>query len=404
MPKTSRPYSLKKSKYGTWYYTLLPGSGLPPEFLEKRRTTGHQRRDRAEQFVLRRIAELTERAKLARDRPGAITLGEFAEPFYTERCPHLARIGTEVSPGTVQGYRSVVEAHILSDPIAELYLDCITPNNVAEFRSRLLAKPARRKDSKLSRDTVRGYMERLRTILNEAVVQGLITQSPAQAVPRLSVRSHRGRFTRDELVGLFAERPGVWPSDAAWMGGIVAAMTGMRQSEISGLLWDRVHDGWIRVDRAWKDRTTLGRTKTDETRDIPIAQTLQRLLERWAEKHDQSGLVFRSPKGNADTLYRYGDNWPGGQAAKALKKAELVREDETGRRSLHSMRHTLASILIEDGVSPVLVQKYFGWSDRGRNTALTPVQGGYTHLSRSALQPVADAIEEIFSPLVLEDL
>lgn len=393
MPKTSRPFSLKKHpEYGTYYYSLLPGSGLPEELLEKRRTTGHERRDRAEQYVLERIRVLQEIARLKRDRPGAIRLAEYAGPFYTDDCPHLARIGKEISPGTVRTYRYIVEAFIIGGPLGDRLLDEITPEDIVRFRTWLM-------DGR-TRSTVKGYMERLRTILNEAVIQGKLPASPARAVPRLETSQHRGRFNRDELKTLFVERPGFWPTDAAWVGGLVAAMTGMRQSEISALEWRHFHGDWIRIEQAWKERGVLGPTKTGETREIPIAPSLQRVLEDWGARHDRSGLVFRSPRGDGGRMYRYGENWPGAQAAKAIAKSQITKKDESGSRSLHSLRHTLASILVEEGVFPILVQRYFGWSNLGRNSAVTPVQGGYTHISREALVPVAEAIEAIFSPFV----
>lgn len=402
MPKTTRPYSLKKDqKYGTYYYSLLPGSGLPERYLEKRRSTGKTRRDDAEAYVLRRIDELRAAASREEHRPGAIRFREWAADFYTDRCPHLSRVGIEVSPKTLSVYRTIVERRILTDEIADMLLDEISPADIIAYRERLLSSPALRGPGKLTRATVRGYMERLRTILHEAVAQGLLSENPAARVPRLQIKQRRGRLSLDEITEIL--RRAHWQSEAAWLATAVAAMTGMRESEITALHWSQLTDRQsIVVDRAWKGRSVMDEPKTGSRREIPIAPTLWALLEGWGATRDRSGLVFTSPHGDEATLRRYAGDWPGQPLRRVMSRLEISRVDETGKRSLHSLRHSLASMLIEIGVSAALVQFYFGWSAKGVNSVLTATQALYTHIHVDALRPVSDAIESIFSEALIE--
>ena len=280
-----------------------------------------------------------------------------------------------------------MDKHILPDPIGDLALDEIGPHDVVALRQRLLAKG-------LAPATVKGIMERFRVVMNEARVSGLIATNPTESVPRLETESHRGRFTRGELEKLFGQRPGPWSTDMLWVAALVAAMTGMRNSEILALYWEDVGGGSITVSKAFKGRDmTIGRTKTNKTRIIPIAPVLADVLEDWRQRHNDDGLIFQSSDGK---IPRMNSGWLTMNMPKILKAAGIPRDDATGRRSLHSFRHTLASILVEEGIAPVLVQQYCGWSS-GEARLLTQVQAGYTHIGVESLKPIADVIERVFS-------
>jgi integrase len=101
--------------------------------------------------------------------------------------------------------------------------------------------------------------------------------------------------------------------------------------------------------------------------------------------------IFADDKGRA-IQYRH---WRGA----FVGHVDALGIDRKGRRlSPHSLRHTLNTLLLEHGANPLLVAQYLGWSQSAAQIpALTPVQGGYTHLSHDALRDILPTIEGLFS-------
>lgn len=380
MPKRLSPYTLTKRDNGIWYYSLYPASGSP--VLEKRRSTGCTRRDRAEAFVLNRIRELIAH----RDRPGSIRLVDYAADFYTDNCPHAARLGKKHSPNTIEVYRYWMDKWVLTDPLAQKALDEITVRDLVSMRQRLL-------NASLASSTCRNIMERVRVILKEAVINDLIPASPADHLPRLPLDGKRGRFTRDELSTLCQR--GDWSIDK-YAAVMIAAMLGLRQAEVLALQWKHISGDNISIVQAWKGPATLGPTKTGNKRTIPMPQKLVAICDDFRNGAGPEDLLFRSPRGEP-FMKRRGRNWLSEIVRERMRSAGMPAEHETGSRSLHSLRHTLASVLIEEGVPAALVQQYMGWSSGSRFDVLTVTQAGYTDVLTEALRPVAEAIDRVFS-------
>lgn len=82
-----------------------------------------------------------------------------------------------------------------------------------------------------------------------------------------------------------------------------------------------------------------------------------------------------------------------------VTNAALPACDADGhKRTPHSLRHSLNTILLADGVSPILVREYLGWSEDSHK--LTKVQRGYTHFSVTDMNGLVQTIDKVFAPLV----
>jgi site-specific recombinase XerD len=60
----------------------------------------------------------------------------------------------------------------------------------------------------------------------------------------------------------------------------------------------------------------------------------------------------------------------------------------------HCLRHSLNTNLLAARADPLKIQMYLGWTPK--IPILTPVQRGYTHLTRHQLQDVSEKIAEIY--------
>ncbi|UHC82751.1 site-specific integrase [Pseudomonas sp. NIBR-H-19] len=125
---------------------------------------------------------------------------------------------------------------------------------------------------------------------------------------------------------------------------LVSLNTGMRRGELFDL-------NWSAVNFTTKTLTVEGdRTKTGETRHIPMNKETLATLEAWKKQGTGSGFVFPSQTGG-----RLDD-------VKTAWRGLLERAEVTGFR-WHDMRHDFASRLVMAGVPLNTVRELLGHSD-----------------------------------------
>ncbi len=334
------------------YYFFYSDNGR-----RRKKNTGCTNKGRAQTFIKEFID--------ARSSGINKTLRQYAQPFLSwETSPRVKRL---ISEGKTCGelyardVGSRIEDYILTDPIADKMMRDITTGDVIDFRTRLFAKLPDKKN------TANKTLQTLKIVLGEAALRQDIPSNPASGVGKINYTTERREIlTAQEIADLFAVP---WKNQLAYQVFRFAAFTGMRRSEILALHWEQIQDGFCTVDRAWKDRQTIGTTKTGETRVIPLAQSvLDNLPER---THD---LVFHI-KGN-----RLGETW-------WRKNWQNVSDTKP-----HALRHALNSHLLSAGITPQFIQAYLGWSQ----SSLTRVQQGYTHNDPHALKVISSTIDQMY--------
>jgi integrase len=150
-----------------------------------------------------------------------------------------------------------------------------------------------------------------------------------------------------------------------------ATVTGMRQGEILSLTWSDV-DFQRRLITVQSSGRHL--TKTGKVRTIPISDSAFSILSTRALVSSSSGLVFHR-KG-----LPLSQTFVGHRFKKIVRMAKL---DET--LHFHSLRHTFATWLVQEGVSIYEVQKLLGHS----SITVTQV---YSHLAASQLEAAVSKI------------
>jgi integrase len=139
---------------------------------------------------------------------------------------------------------------------------------------------------------------------------------------------------------------------------LVLALCGFRISELAGL---KVKDidlekKQITISRALTSlggKMTLGPTKNGKSRIVPIMPMIIHDLTDHISNLDPEDFVFRSPEGAPLNI----DNF-----SKRVWKSALKNLDLPAFR-IHDLRHTCASLYIQNGASVTLVSKLLGHSD-----------------------------------------
>jgi integrase len=198
----------------------------------------------------------------------------------------------------------------------------------------------------------------LSRLLNAARREGLITHNAARDVkrPRVDKGSPASRaLSRNEVTDLLAAIPD--GHYRRFMAGLV--FTGMRSGELTAL---RVRDvdfdrGIIHVRKSFspgKHGELIEQTpKSHKERDVPLIGLLRPYAEEAARGKQPDRYLFDGPDGGRLTNrnVRRALNW-------ASFRTTLGRAD----LRIHDMRHTLATLLFDAGVSAPDVQAILGHS------------------------------------------
>ena len=271
-----------------------------------------------------------------------------------------------VRPWTYTGYEVQVRVHIVP-AIGKVQLDKLTPAQVQELMNRKL-------EAGLSPKTIRYMRQVLRTALAQAVKWELVARNVAELVDGPKVERHEIHpFDSAEARALLA----AVATDRLQALYSVALTMGLRQGEALGLRWEdadleagtlQVRHQLQRVDgklqlvplKTARSRRTLALPDSiaDGLRAHRLLQVKERLAagETWRglEPNNPDCYVFTTPSGTAieaRTLLRH--------FGAILDKAGLRRV------RFHDLRHSCASLLLAQGVSPRVIMQILGHSEIG---------------------------------------
>lgn len=278
------------------------------------------------------------------------TVGDVYEAWMTAR---------PLREATIKQYTYTLNK--LLPPLAPIPVRELTPGDVTGWVEdlRTCRHWLSREDTGLSEKTIHTALSNLSSAMLWAVDQGYIDRNPVQMravsvgvepedmptrveIERVIgvLRSGGALYQHPSRGNVSKQRPHQLAADMLE----VAALTGMRVSEIAGLVVAEVdlEAGVVRV------RRQLGRTsprrrvelKTRQSRrDIPISAELEPLLRRRVVGRDAGELVFVSRSGEPVSIERVG-------------AAVKVAADYVGasRVHFHAVRHFFASHLLTAGV------------------------------------------------------
>ncbi len=247
-------------------------------------------------------------------------------------------------------------------------LSAMTPAVISEARDELRMGTNQGKGKKKkprSPATVNRYLMSLSAMMTTAANEWLwIEASPMPKVKKLGEPRGRVRFLDDKEREKLLEACKQSASDMLYPVVVLALSTGMRQSEILGLTWDR-------VDLS-RSTITLEETKNGERRAVPLvghAATTMREYRRTHRRLDTQ-LVFPSKEGDKPAAIR--QSWD-----RAVSNAKL-----TDFR-FHDLRHSAASYLAMNGASLAEIAEVLG------HKTLAMVKR-YAHLSEQHTRSVVD--------------
>lgn len=322
--------------------------------------------------ALRFVASITVGAEDFAFR-GRKTFGDLAESYFAQASFNA------LERGTIRAYRSQVSCHLLPR-FGDTRIDQID-------RDRILSTMAVLRAS-LSPVQTFNVFQTLRRILRFGVMSGTLGRDPTAGLrgPSKRVREHeKGGDSEDtERMHRFLSkseirklnlavhgigRIGPLPFDRAMVFVKIALYSGLRASEIRGLQVRAVNlseaGGYIRVYQRADEFQQIGPLKSRAAyRTIPICKRLRTTIERWIERNNLSGddLLLGSQTGSPlNPSNFFNRDFRRFLASAGLTTAHTASDlsaqpgisgllEERPAFSIHSLRHSYASICIRLGI------------------------------------------------------
>lgn len=336
------------------------------------------RRTRAEvASAVRELTNLAETGRLSTQR--VPTVAKWMDTYLTEVA------SARVRPSTLHRYREEVHHHI-APLLGRHRLDKLTPAHITAFyRDRLTV---------LSASSVRRLHANLRRALNVAMRWRLIHTNPVTLVdppPLTHVEVHP--YTLDEARAFLAAVKGR-RLEARW---VMALALGLRQGEVLGLRWEDVDldAATVRVRAQLQRDPDTGQlvrvdTKTARSRrTLPLPRSVLAALRKHQEAQNAErvdadtwadpGWVFATSNGTA--VHPRNDY---------RSFREIIRQAGLRVVRVHDLRHTAASVLLDQGVPARVVMEILGHSQ------ISVTLNTYAHIapeiSRDAAQRVEGAL------------
>ena len=313
------------------------------------------------------------------------TVGAWVQTWYeTYSKPNIRE-------STQRSYEDYIEHHVVPR-IGSIKLTKLTGRDIQKMYNDVKAKGQIRKkadgDASMSASYVRGLHMMLHNCLDRAVKERLIIRNPTEdcIVPKLEKKEMHILHPEDISAYLKeADRRGVLAMF------FLELTTGLRKGELVALLWSDLDEQSMTLNVCKQAVGVKGggvkvtRPKTETSiRRISLSQETIDVLKREHEKHPELEIMFPSPK----TLGMY---YPDSVTAihnKILKSAGLPHI------RLHDLRHTFATLALQNGVDVKTVSSILGHYDAGFTLRT------YTHVTTKMQEEAAATMGKLIGASV----
>ena len=324
---------------------------------------------------------LVEAGQVDFTKSGQYTVGTWMDTWFE----NVAKI--KVRPSSHQTYKGYIDNHIKPN-IGNIPLEKLTTMDLQKFYRKLLTKGrVERIESKeqpkgLSAKTVRNINQVISSAMDLAVAQKIILTNPTDACELLKVERKEMQTVPAEQLSAFleeAKRSGVYEMY------YIELATGLRRGELLGLKWTDIDwkNGIIKVRRqvARVDGQIVeAPLKTKNSyRAVSISpQAIEVLLEQKRKTND--AYVFPSPNGGPISPDSVNN-----MLKRVLERASIPKV------RFHDLRHTFATIALQNGVDIKTVSGMLGHFSAGFTLDT------YAHVTTSAQKEAAQTMGNILT-------
>lgn len=307
----------------------------------------------------------------------------------------LDQVRRRVDEVTFQGYEALARVHILPYfDNRKLQLQEVNKIHLQEYFDQKAQEG--RKDGKggLSSRSLRLHKNILNQTLQEAVKNDLIPSNPCQFVELPQADRPSAHFyTAEQLQTLFTAA-----KDDVLLPLIkIAALYGLRRSELLGLKWDSIDYQQNRLTikhTVSKVSKVVEKDKTKNAsshRSFPLVPEAILIFKKAKDDEQQYKKQFGKSYIQTDYVFKWADGHSISPDYVSKHFRKLLAKNGLPHIRFHELRHSCASLLLNEGFTLKDVQEWMGHSDIKMTANI------YGHLDVARKKTIANHLTEILN-------
>jgi len=311
-------------------------------------------------------------------RPGKLTVGKYLQQW-------LDGLRSTVSPNTCALYSYISHNHLIP-ALGNITLSQLKPQHIQSLYSDKLAQG-------LSPRTVQLCHVVLHKSLDNAVRTNLILRNPTNLVDQPRVERHEIRIMSESDISLFLDEARKTDYYSLFY---VLLFTGLRRGEALSLRWDDADliGCQLSISRTMQfinNKVTFKSPKTGSSRrQIALSPSTCVVLRLHRETQDALRHRFGLPSvSDSDLIFCQYDGKPLLPNSVTHVWIKVARRCGLQGVRLHDARHTHASLLLKQGVSPKVISERLGHS------SIEVTLNLYAHTTRGMQQDAANKFDDI---------
>ncbi len=295
---------------------------------------------------------------------------------------------------TVHRYKQLLER--INEEIGHIKLSKITAKQLNDFYVSLGQDGANKNTGKgLSPKTINHYHSLIHSILDQAVLEDIISRNVADKAKPPKLVHHEAEFLEIEdiykLRDVLAQEPLKWQALTN-----LFIFTGARRGEILGLYWADIDfkNNRININKNLQYTPERGiylesSTKNGEDRSVSVAPEIIRMLHDYKKEQLQRKLELGTYWQETGFVFTQENGTPMYQNSFNKFLDRLSEKHNLPKIHPHMFRHTQASLLYASGVDPVTISKRLG------HKRVSTTQDIYSHLLKGNDERASNNIASI---------
>lgn len=372
--------SIYQRPNGTWVAQIT--TGRDSEGKLKRVSFSGKTRKEVQEKVTKALSELQTGTFV---EPTKTTVSQWLDTWMQEYKKQSLR------PTTYESYEIIIEVHI-KPAIGGIQLRQLQPSDLQRFYNSKLENGRADGKGGLSPRMIRYIHAILHGALRQAVKEGLVIRNVTEAVtlPRQKKKEFTP-LTQEQVIKFLdsIKEDRLFPAILLDIG------SGLRRGELLGLRWKDVDF----KNRVIKVRQSLARVKGEwlfqepksekSKRSIPIPGDIIAELKSHKARQNQEKLLAGETYQDNDLIFATPDGRPLETRSFLRHFEKLLDNAGLPKVRFHDLRHTYATLLLEAGEHPKVVQELLGHSQ------ITMTLDTYSHVLPELKQAAALKINNI---------
>lgn len=327
--------------------------------------------------------------------PDKITVGEWVQRYLQ------TYVKPKVKPVSYAGYMDVFRNHI-NPEVGDIPLQSLRTNVIQELYNRKAENGRLDGKSGLSPRLIHLVHQVLNGALKQAVREHLIQHNPAEYTTRPPIKRKEMTVLSPEEVNRYLEAA---KEDRLYAAFLLELTTGLRRGELLGLKWDCVDftKGEITVKQSLSrvryvdegfSRLEENGTKTEAgKRTIPLLPEVMQELKRLKKKQAEEKLFFGQAYQDKSLVFATPIGTPVEPRNFHRKHTAILKKAGLKRVRLHDLRHTFATILLQEGENPENLRDLLG------HTRTSTTLDLYCHSTMEGKKKAVERLKGVLLPL-----